>query len=91
MNPGMVDESSYHYQSPVAARRPGLHSLIKCGKFQPLTIGHPHANYYTRHPGINKSFNVYLLTGNIVPRAGSEPTLTFWVSVLPLHHVGSMI
>ena len=27
--------------------------------------------------------------GNIVPRAGLEPTpLAFWASVLPLHHIG---
>ena len=30
--------------------------------------------------------------GNIVPRAGLEPTsLAFWASVLPLHHVGSLM
>ena len=29
--------------------------------------------------------------GNIVPRAGLEPTsLAFWVSALPLHHIGSL-
>ena len=30
--------------------------------------------------------------GKVVHRAGIEPTLlTFWVSVLPLHHVGSLM
>ena len=38
---------------------------------------------------------IYIMTvmkmGNIVPRAGIEPkSLAFWVSVLPLHHVGSL-
>ena len=30
--------------------------------------------------------------GNIVPRAGLEPTsLAFWASVLPLHHLGPLM
>ena len=30
--------------------------------------------------------------GNIVPRAGVEPTtLALWASVLPLHYVGSLV
>ena len=30
--------------------------------------------------------------GNMVPRVGIEPTsLTFWATMLPLYHVGSLV
>ena len=59
-----------------------LYSLSKQGQFQ-CTISTKHAQQATV-VGVMK-------IGNIVPRAGLEPTsLAFWASVLPLHHVGSL-
>ena len=43
-------------------------------------------------PHISQHFVLLSWVGNIVPRAGINPTsLAFWASVLPLHHICSLI
>ena len=54
--------------------------------------------YICTHLYVNKNIYLYIDTyyvvkmGNIVPRAGIEPiSLAFWVSVLILRHIGSLM
>ena len=47
---------------------------------------------FVQDPGHSTSVMGVMKMGNIVPRARIKPTsLTFWVSVLPVHHVASLM